>query len=663
MKSRILAAVSALALGLSPVVSQAEVTRIQVESRTPIAGDFGAAGAYELLTGHVFGELDPADPANAIITDLDHAPRNARGRVEYSTTFALSRPIDSTRTSGFLFYDVPNRGNFRISGDADGHIHLVSGWQGDITPSASLQTLTVPVARGENGESLTGPILVRFVDAPAGATTLPIRGGIGAGVLRPHPVSLDTTTAHLVRKRGDTAPAEVIASDAWAFGDCTTTAFPGTPDPTSVCLKNGFDPAYAYELTYTGKDPLVLGIGYAATRDLVSFLRHDAGAGNPIAGQAKWTIGVGVSQAGNYLRSFLHLGFNTDENGRIVFDGLNPQIAARHTPLNLRFAVPGGAAQLYEAGSEGPLWWTTYDDVVRGRGQTSLLARCSTNDTCPKIFETFTSAEFWGLRMSPNLVGMDAAADLPLPDNVRRYYFPGTTHGGGAGGFDLAGGQTFGCTLPGNPNPTYDTMKALTAALTTWVAEGVEPPPSVYPTLASGELVEPTAQALGYPTIPGTPAPDGKINSFLAYDFGEGFNPDDLTGAMSRVPPTVVREIPQRVPRVDADGNERVGAMSALFMAPLGSYLGWNEQATGYYAGRGCGFQGGFIPFHVTRAEREAAGDPRLSLQERYGDHAGYVAAVRSATEQLVAQRFLLPADAARLIAQAEASDILKAAP
>lgn len=185
MKSRILAAVSALALGLSPVVSQAEVTRIQVETRTRIAGDFGDAGAYELLTGHVFGELDPADPANAIITDLDHAPRNARGRVEYSATFALSRPTDPAKASGFLFYDVPNRGNFRISGDADGHIHLVSGWQGDITPSASLQTLTVPVARGENGESLTGPILVRFVDAPAGATTLPIRAALGPACFAP----------------------------------------------------------------------------------------------------------------------------------------------------------------------------------------------------------------------------------------------------------------------------------------------------------------------------------------------------------------------------------------------------------------------------------------------------------------------------------------------
>ncbi|WEK41458.1 MAG: alpha/beta hydrolase domain-containing protein [Candidatus Brevundimonas colombiensis] len=667
MKSRSLVAVSGAALlSLAPQASEAEIVRVQIDTRAPIAGEFGAAGGYELLTGHVFGELDPNHPSNAIITDLDHAPRNARGRVEYSATFALSRPADPAKASGFLFYDVPNRGNFRIGGDADGHIHLVSGWQGDIAPSGALQTLTVPTARGAGGKSLTGPILVRFVDAPAGATTLPIRGGIGAGVQRPHPASLDTHSARLVRKRGDHATAEVIAPDAWAFGDCTGMAFPGTPDPTSLCLKEGFDPAFAYELTYTGKDPLVLGVGYAATRDLVSFLRYSRGSAeavNPIAGQARWTIGVGVSQAGNYLRGFLHLGFNADEAGRIVFDGLNPQIAARHTPLNFRFAVPGGAAQLYEAGSEGPLWWATYDDVVRGRGPTSLQARCTATRTCPRIFETFTSAEFWGLRMSPNLVGMDAVADLPLPDNVRRYYFPGTTHGGGPGGFDSVGTPTVGCVLPGNPNPTYDTLKALTVSLTAWVAQGVEPPPSVYPTLASGELVEPTTEALGFPTIPGVPSPDGKINSFLVYDFGAGFQPDDLTGVMSQVPPTVVREIPQRAPRVDADGNERVGVKSALYMAPLGSYLGWNQQASGYYAGQGCGFQGGFIPFHSTRAEREAAGDPRLSLEERYRDHAGYVAAVRRATRQLVDQRFLLPADAARLITEAEASSILRPTP
>lgn len=656
---RLIPAALALILLAAPSV-QAEVMRLTIEARTPIAGNFGQAGAYELVSGRFKGELDPADPRNALITDLALAPRNARGKVEYAATFAFSRPVDPARRSGFLFYDVPNRGNMRVGGDPEGHIHVASGWQGDIAPVPSMQTLQVPVAHAADGGPLTGPVLVRFVDAAAGTSTLPIRGGLGGGAARPAPLSLETTQAILVRKRGDQAPGEPIASDAWAFADCAAAAFPGRSDPTKLCLRDGFDPAYAYELIYTAKDPLVLGVGFAATRDVVAFLRH-AGAddGNPLAGDVRWTVGVGVSQAGNFLRSFLHLGFNTDEHGRRVFDGLNPQIAARHTPLNFRFAVPGGAAGLYEPGSEGPLWWSVYDDKVRGWGPTSLLTRCTRDQTCPKVFETFTSAEFWGLRMSPNLVGTDAVADIPLPDNVRRYYFPGTTHGGGAGGFDLAGGQTFGCVLPGNPNPTTDTLRALTAALTAWVAEGTEPPPSRYPTLAAGELVEASARAMGFPAIPGTASPDGKLNAFLHYDFGQGFDPDDLSGVQTRLPPTVSRAVPSVIPRVDADGNERVGAMSVQHRAPLGTYLGWNVQAAGYYAGQGCGFQGGFIPFARTRAERDASGDPRLSLTERYGDHDGYVRAVRAAAADLTAQRFLTPADAERLITQAQASDVL----
>lgn len=641
----------------------AEVTRLKIETRDPVAGDFGPVGAYERVSGQFEGELDPHDARNARITDLALAPRNARGKVEYIATFAFSRPVDPARRSGFLFYDVPNRGNMRLGGDPDGHIHVASGWQADIAPSPSMQTLRAPVARAADGSPLTGTVLVRFVDAAAGVSTLPIRGGLGGGVARPEPVSLDTTRATLVRKRADDASANPVPSDAWAFADCTGAPFPGIPDPTNLCLRDGFDAAHAYELTYEAKDPLVQGVGFAATRDLVAFLRHaDAEEGNPLAGEVRWTIGVGVSQAGNFLRSFLHLGFNTDEEGRRVFDGLHPQIAARHTPLNFRFAVPGGAAGLYEPGSEGPLWWSVYDDKARGRGPTSLLARCTRDQTCPRIFETFTSAEFWGLRMSPNLVGTDAAADIPLPDNVRRYYFPGTTHGGGAGGFDPAGAQTFGCVLPGNANPTSDTLRALTTSLTAWVSTGAEPPPSVYPTLAGGELVEANAVAMGFPSIPGAPSPDGKLNAFLHYDFGEGFNPDDLAGVQTRLPPTVSRAVSSRVPRVDADGNERVGAMSVQHRAPLGSYLGWNVQATGYYAGQGCGFQGGFIPFAHTRAEREASGDPRLSLEERYGDHDGYVRAVSVAAAELEAQRFLNHADAERLVGEARASGVLSQA-
>jgi hypothetical protein len=650
-----------LAAGMLATSAQAKVVRIEVESRAPMPGAFGRAGTYELLTGRFFGELDPKDPKNAIITDLKLAPKNARGMVEYSATFQLAKPVDMAKASGFLFYNVPNRGNGRANGDAEGHIRLISGWQGDIPPAAGVQSATVPVATG-----VTGPIVVRFIDMPAGSKSLPIRGGLGAGVPQSRPASMDAGRAQLFRRRSDAeAPVAIPASD-FAFADCSTTSFPGKPDPTRLCVKGGFDPAYAYELRYVAKDPPVLGVGFAATRDLNEFVRYSPGtpaAPNPVAGKVRWAIGVGVSQSGNFLRSFVNLGFNQGEDGRIVFDGINPQIAGRHVPLNVRFAVPGGASGMYEPGSEGVLWWGRYDDRARGLAAGSLLDRCTATKTCPKVFETFGSSEFWGLRMSPNLVGTNADTDIPLPANVRRYYFPSVTHGGGPGGWAVLPRDTPGfgaCALPANPNPTSEQLRALTRALQDWVAKGTEPPPSVYPLLAKGDLVMPTSQHLGFPTIPGSPAPDGHFNVFIVYDFGPTYVRRDVSGVMSQVPPRALGVRPSLAPRVDADGNEVAGLKSVQAQVPLGTYLGWNVQAGGYFAGQQCGFQGGYIPFATTRAERMASGDPRLSLEERYVTHAGFVAKVREAADRLVAGRYLLAEDAARIVADAEASAVLR---
>jgi len=430
-------------------------------------------------------------------------------------------------------------------------------------------------------------------------------------------------------------------------------------------VKGGFDPAYLYELSYTAKDPLALGVGFAATRDIVSFFRGAAkdenNIANPIAGRVTHVIAQGISQSGNFIKTFIHLGFNQDEANRIVWDGANDHIAGRQLAINIRFATPGGAANLYEAGSEPPLWWGQYEDAARGQKTASMLDRCRRTKTCPKIFETFGSAEFWGLRMSPNLLGTKADVDIPLPPNVRRYYFPGTTHGGGRGGFSAEVAAAQGaCELPNNPNPQSETMRALIVALTDWVVKDLEPPQSVYPRLDQGQLARPDHRAMGFPLIPGAPLPDNLINPLFDYDFGPEFKYGDLSGVMTLRPPVIKRVLPMLVPKVDADGNETSGVPSSLHQAPLGAYLGWNVTRTGFYKGRGCGFAGGFIPFAKTKAERLATGDPRLSLEERYHDHVGYVAVVKNAVESLLSRHFLLPEDAERLIRQAGESDILR---
>jgi alpha/beta hydrolase family protein len=244
---------------------------------------------------------------------------------------------------------------------------------------------------------------------------------------------------------------------------------------------------------------------------------------------------------------------------------------------------------------------------------------------------------------------------------VRRYYFPGVTHGGGRGGFDTSAPRPpAGCELSANPNPSNDTLRAVLAALVDWVVKGTPPPPSQYPRLDRGELTAPTQAKLGFPVIPGVPLPDGVINALYDYDFGASFNYNDQSGTITVQPPPIRGIFPSLVPKVDPDGNEMVGVASTMHQAPLGTYVGWNVVAAGYFKGRGCGNQGGYIPFAKTKAERMAAGDPRPSLEERYGTHEAYVAKVRAATARLVRDRFLMPDDAERLVREADASNVLR---
>jgi Alpha/beta hydrolase domain len=668
------------ALFASAAPTDAKVTRfvinkIKSEPQAYNGKSFGNAGPYEKIEGTAYGELDPKDRRNAIIQDIQLAPRNSRGMVEYSVTFMLIKPVDMTKGSGVLFYEVQNRGRkIDPGGNEQGHSYLMSGWQGEIPPASGpddtvAETLQVPTAKNPDGSSITGPVLGRIKNT--GGNTAPLM--VYTRPIPYLPVTLDTRKASLTSRAsegidGASGPITKIPDTDWAWADCTRTPFPGTPDPAKICLKNEFDPALLYEVVFTAKDPLVLGIGFAATRDLVSFFRHaekdDAGTPNPLAKKIYYVVSQGSSQSGNFIRSFIHLGFNEDESGKIVWDGAMPHIAGRQLPLNVRFALPDGASDPYEPGSDATLWWSDWKDTLRGRKSAGLLDRCRATQTCPKIMETFGSTEFWDLRMSPDLVGTSAAEDIPLPDNVRRYYFPGTTHGGGAGGFNLtapppARGRGGACVLPANPNPESDTVHALTAAMVDWLAKGTLPPASAYPKLADGTLVQPTRTATGFPPIPGLTFTDHFENPLLDYDWGPDFKYDDVSGVISKEPPVIKKVIPLLVPKVNSDGNEIAGVPSVLHQAPLGTYLGWNITASGFFKGQMCAFTGGYAPFAKTKAERLASGDPRPSIEERYANQQAYVAAVRAAAEKAVRERYLLREDADRLMQQAAASNVL----
>jgi hypothetical protein len=680
-----IAAASLLALLASG--AQARVTKIVIENKVSPAFDgasFGTAGQYETLVGRAFGELDPNDPKNAVIQDIKLAPRNAKGMVEYTATFQLVKPVDMTKSSHLMWHDVPNRGGRLTIVPAEratGDIGLSSGWQGDAAgrtvPGPNNDYVVVPVAKNADGSSITGRVMVRITNA-SGKNSHPMI--VYTNPMPYKPASLDTKEASLTTHASETIDGQIgataeIAPGDWAFAKCgADNPFPGTPDPSQVCLKNGFDPNLLYQVLFTAKDPPVLGIGFAAFRDVGSFFKYatqdDAGTPNPVAGGVSWAITRGISQSGNYVRGFLHFGFNQDEAGHQVYEGAWPIIAGRRIALNMRFAMPDGVLRLYEAGSEGPQWWGDAPDPVRGLPSAGILDRCNSSHTCPKIVEHFGAAEVWGLKLTPEWVGSAGDTDLPLPDNVRRYYIPSTQHGGGRGGFSTAPLAPPACpgtewgqgALPTNPMPHTETVNALRVHFRNWVMKDVAPPPSRYPTLKSGDLVDATAQAMGFPALPGLPAnaPTGLINPAIDYDFGPDFNPVDGSGVVSVMPPRIKHVIRLKVPRVDADGNELGGVPVVLRDAPLGTYLGWNITAAGFYKGKECNFAGGMIPFAKTKAERTATEDPRASLEERYGSHAGYVAAVQLAARKAVTEGFLLPGDEKALVAAAEASDVLK---
>ncbi len=676
MKRFVSLAVVLLALVARPISVDASVTKIEilkVEPKTLPPGSQGV-GPYEHIFGLVHGELDPNDPKNAIIVDIKLAPRNARGKVEYVAQFSMVKPVDMSKSTGVLRYSVVNRGGGMAVASPEGHVMLVSGWQGDVVPTATNITIKVPVAKNSDGTSITGPFVLRFTSRQAN------QGGNTVALMVPNnqpspypPASLDTTKATLIAAAAETSTGvksgtTAIPSTEWAFADCSTTPFPGKPDPSSVCVKNGFRADTLFELQYTVKDPLVLGLGLAATRDINSFFRYEqqdaAGTPNPVAGKMKWSISDGSSQSGTFLKLMLLLGFNQDEAGRKVWDGVNPHIAARLTDLNRRFALPGGVTLLYQLGHEAPAWWEDWNDTARGRGTSGLLDRCRQTNTCPRIMEDFGSSEFWGLRQSFTLVGTTAKADIPLPANVRRYYYSGVAHGGGPGGFSVNGTGTIapGCELLTNPSPSAPMYRALQHAFVEWVTRDTAMPPNVYPTIASGTLVKPTSDAMGFPKIPGKPLPDNLIHPLIDYDLGPAFNYRDQSGIASHIP-VVKQVLPQLVPRVDADGNEVAGLKAPLQMAPLGSYLGWNVISAGVFKGQLCNNNGttvaGYIPFARTQAERMASGDSRLSLEERYHTHEGYVKAVKDASKELVSERYLLQADADAMVEQATKSDVL----
>src|SRR5438094_2081167 len=663
--SALVGATAAVSLAWAPP-SDARVTRIitdRIVSPVIFPPGQGQDIPYETITGRAFGELDPMDPHNAIITDIALAPRNANGKVEYIASFFIVKPVDMSRSSGLMWHDVPNRGG-RITITPDlrnSHdVGLSSGWQGDnaggTAVPANASTLTpgtpttnewvkTPVLTG-----VTGRILGRIVNRSGTNQPLNVMGN-------PIPYfpgnSADNTDAVLKVHTHETLTGVVTEGDTipnsdWKFcyGAGATFASAGTTTPSlpvRVCLNGAvrsFDPAKLYQLVYTVKDPYVLGAGTAAFRDVESFFRYETadshGTANPLLAQVpgkikiKWAIIRGSSQSGNFTRHFIFLGMNQDEANRIVHEGAWPLIAGRRVANNSRWGMPDGVLELYQMGSEGPQWWHSFPDRTRNIHPGGILDRCNLTNTCPKIIETFGGAEVFALKMTPSWVGTDPKNDIPVPNNVRRYYLPSSTHGGGGGNFNEAipnvgagcPGNNWGTgTLRANPVPATALVNRMRVALREWVMNGTEPPPSKWPLMrganAERTLVEASKAAMGFPSgVPGIPnsifLPENFAFPIFGYDWGPDYDHFNASGDPTNIPPSIDSVVKVMVPKVDSDGNELGGVPTVLRDAPLGTYLGWNITSSGFHVGQVCNYVGGMVPFAIKKADRQA-GDPRPS--------------------------------------------------
>ncbi len=655
---------------LLPQLAQAEVVRMEIHQREAFAGghSFGRSGPYEKLVGRLYLEVDADDPANGRIADLELAPRNARGRVECWTDFFLLAPADPSRGNRRVLYDVHNRGNklavWTFNGvggnnpttlaDAgngflmrEGYSVLWTGWCGDVMPDGTDRLLVgLPVAR-DGGKSITGRIHVEIcVDEKARSRAFfwSPWGTSDAYAT----VSLDDASARLTMRPRRTEPAVEVPRDAWAFARWENGKV--VPDPKSLYVEEGLRPGWLYDLVYTGKDPRVAGLGLAAIRDGVSFFRYAdgdrQGTPNPLAGAIERAYVFGISQSGRVVHHFVYDGFNTDEAGRMVFDGCLAHVAGSGKGLfNHRF----GMATLYSLAHEGNLNPSEFfpftpmpeKDPITGR-QGDTLARARARGHVPKMIFTQTSSEYWVRAASLLHTDVEGKRDLELDPSVRVYLVSGAQHLG-AGPPD--------CGICQNPRNVLDDrppiLRAMLVALDRWVTTGEEPPASRYPRIADGTLVDLGTFRESFPKIPGVRLP-GAYYRPLRLDPG----PRWLTeGIADYVPPKVGPPYRTLIPAVDADGNERAGIRLPDVAVPLGTYTGWNLRAAKHGAeGVLCGLHGMHLPFARTAEERRRQGDPRPAVLERYPTREVYLARMTEAALQLQREGFLLEADVVEIL-------------
>ena len=606
--------------------ARAELTRFDVTARTAVAGY-----PYERIAGRATFRVDPKNTRNAVIVDLDKAPRTADGRVEFSADIVVLMPTRGS--NGVALLDIVNRGAMvtpslaragagtdREVGDGfllkRGFTVVAIGWEFDTPRAAGRLTLDAPIAT-DNGRQITGIVRTTFVlDRRDMSTTLRDRE-VGAYP----PVDAAGSDSVLTVRDAYQAEPAAIARDKWQLTNETLT------------LTTGFEPGRIYELSYRAANPPVGGVGLLAVRDTAAWLKQ-AVSGAPI--NTPRVYAMGVSETGRFLRDFLYHGCNTDERGQQVFDAMLIHIAgASRIDLNRRWATPTTVGSF--SATSFPFADAAHADPITGVSEGVLEnRRARTNQ--PRIFYTNTAVEYWGGARAAALLhtSPDGKKDIPLPANVRTYFLAGTQHTLGA----FPPMAPNGTQQRQNPTDYWWTLRALFVSLDRWVREGTEPPASAIPSLSDRTLVP--APTVAFPGVPGVQSPRA------------------VWGGSRTGNPLVTRDgapgtpLPLLVPQVDGDGNELAGIRLPEVAAPLATFSGWNfrdPKVGGAELLRP--LIGSYVPFAATRAQRDQAGDPRPSVAERYASREAYLARIKEVAGNLVQRRYLLEEDVPAIEARA----------
>jgi alpha/beta hydrolase family protein len=648
--------------------ASAEVVRVDVQSRSDLlAGQpFGAVGPYEKLAGRIFFAVDPTLPANRIVADIDRAPRNAAGRVEFSADFFLIKPKEIGRGNGAVLYEVSNRGGKGMlgffnhaAGSLDprsaaemgdgflmrqGFTLLWVGWQFDPPQRPGLVRVYPPIAT-DNGRPIRGRVRSDFVVTEKEADhSLADRDHLAYAVV-------DAGAPDAVMTVRDTVdgPRRTVPRDQWGFGRLEGGKV--VADPTRVHLSGKFEAGKIYEVVYTAENPPIAGLGPAAIRDVVSSIKYGGVEALSLpSGSIGRATAFGVSQSGRFLRTYLYYGFNRDERNRKVFDGVIAHVAgAGRGSFNHRFAQPSRDGHPF-LNFFYPTDIFPFTDAAETDPQTGvtdgLLTHALTPELRPKIFYTNSEYEYWGRAASLVHTTIDGRADAPLMDNVRIYLLTAGQHGPAA----FPPTQTIG-QQRNNPLDYRWAMKALLVAMDRWTANDpafAGPPPSEYPRIADATLVP--ADRLHFPKLAGV-ATSTAVHLAYRADYGPRFSAE---GIITEEPPRIGAAFPILVPQVDADGNGIAGIRMPELAVPLATYTGWNLfNARSGPTDALSSMQGSFIPLSRTAGERKRAADPRPSIEERYRDKDQYLALVTKAAEALAGRGFLLAEDVATVVRDA----------